>query len=112
MYDTKFKPRAGRPRRTSPEMAAYARQIAADNSREHSRLKRNLIRAIREELTDRQRRVLVMYYARDMTLAQIGKELNVRPSTVSRTLHRGEERLRRCLRYGAQDYLMSVGEEV
>jgi hypothetical protein len=34
-------------------MAAYVQQIASDNTGEHSRLKRNLIRAIKEELTDR-----------------------------------------------------------
>lgn len=111
MHDIKYKPRRGRVRRASPEMAAYVRQIASDNSGEHSRLKRNLIRAIREELTDRQRQVLTMYYIQEMTVNQIGAELEVCPSTVYRTLRRAEQRLFRCLRYGAGSYLKDMGED-
>lgn len=33
------------------DMAVYARQMSADNSQEISRLKRNLIRALREDVT-------------------------------------------------------------
>lgn len=111
MHDIKYKPKRGRVRQTSPEMAAYVRQIASDNSGEHSRLKRNLIRAIREELTDRQRQVLTMYYIQEMTVNQIGAELEVCPSTVYRTLRRAEQRLFRCLRYGAGSYLKDMGED-
>ena len=42
-------------------MAMYSRQMAADNSQEISRLKRNLIRALREDVTDKQRRMLLLY---------------------------------------------------
>lgn len=111
MHDIKYKPKRGRVRQTSPEMAAYVRQIASDNAGEHSRLKRNLIRAIREELTDRQRQVLTMYYLREMTINQIGAELEIYPSTVYRTLRRAEQRLFRCLRYGAGSYLKDMGED-
>ena len=111
MHDIKYKPRRGRVRRASPEMAAYVRQIASDNAGEHSRLKRNLIRAIKEELTDRQRQVLTMYYIQEMTVNQIGAELEVCPSTVYRTLRRAEQRLFRCLRYGAGSYLKDMGED-
>ena len=37
------------------DMAMYSRQIQADNSREISRLKRNLIRCLREDITSKQR---------------------------------------------------------
>lgn len=33
------------------DMAVYTRQMAADNSQEVSRLKRNLIRALKEDVT-------------------------------------------------------------
>ena len=111
MHDIRYKPKRGRVRRASPEMAAYVRQIAADNAGEHSRLKRNLIRAIKEELTPRQRQVLTMYYVGEMSINRIGEELGVCPSTAYRTLHRGEQRLLRCLRYGAGSYLMDMGED-
>lgn len=101
----------GRPRRATAEMTLYARQIAAHNSEEHSRLKRNLIKAIREELTPRQREVLTMYYARSMSMHDIAAVLDVCPSTVSRTLHRAEQRLFRCLRYGAESYLLGMEDE-
>lgn len=107
MRSTKFK---GRPRRASAEMALYARQVAAHNSVEHSRLKRNLIKAIREELTPRQREVLNMYYARNMSVNDVAAALGVYPSTVSRTLKRAEQRLFRCLRYGAESYLLGMEE--
>ena len=37
------------------DMAVYTRQMAADNSQEVSRLKRNLIRALKEDVTAKQR---------------------------------------------------------
>ena len=101
----------GRPRKTSPEMALYARQLAATNSGEHSRLKRNLLKAIREELTPRQREVLTLYYAGGRSAHEIADLLEVCPSTVFRTLKRAEKRLFRCLRYGAQSYLLGMEEE-
>ena len=108
MKSTNYK---GWPRRATAEMTLYARQIAAHNSEEHSRLKRNLLRAIREELTPRQREVLTLYYAKSMSVNDIAALLEVYPSTVSRTLQRAEQRLFRCLRYGAQSYLLGMEEE-
>lgn len=101
----------GRPRKASAEMALYARQMAATNTEEHSRLKRNLLKAIREELTPRQREVLTLYYAGSKSIHEIAALLEVCPSTVFRTLKRGEKRLFRCLRYGAQSYLLGMEEE-
>ena len=91
-------------------MALYARQISADNSTELSRLKRNLITALREDITARQRQVLLMYYAQGLNMREISEELGVDKSTISRTIKRGERRLQRCLRYGAEAYLRSMDE--
>lgn len=93
------------------DMAVYSRQIAGDNSEEVSRLKRNLIRALREDITPKQRQVLLMYYAQGLNMREIGEQLGVDRSTVSRTIKRGEHRLQRCLRYGAEAYLKSMDEE-
>ena len=82
------------------DMAVYARLMAQDNREELSQLQRNLARALGEDVTARQRQVLLLYYAQGMTMEQIAQELGVDRSTVSRTMLRGEERLRRCLRYG------------
>lgn len=56
-------------------------------------------RVIREELTDLQRETLMAYYFQEKTLAQIAADRGVNKSTVCRTLHRAEEKLRRFLRY-------------
>ena len=58
-----------------------------------------LRRVIREELTDLQREVLIAYYFQERTIPQIAEDRGVNKSTVSRTLKRAEERMRRCLRY-------------
>ena len=63
-------------------------------------------------LTRRQRQVLFLYYNENYTMAEIGAQLGVDRTTVSRTLKRGEQRLLRCLRYGGAALLReSFGED-
>ena len=92
------------------DMAVYARAMAADNSAQLSRVKRNLVRALREDVTPRQREVLLLYYAEQLNTRQIGEKLGVDTSTVARTIKRGERRLQRCLRYGAAHLLDELRE--
>ena len=56
-------------------------------------------RVIREELTQLQRETLTDYYFHRMTIPEITARRGVLKSTVSRTLHRAENRLRRYLKY-------------
>lgn len=84
------------------DLAVYARSMAADNSEELGRVKHNLVRALKKDVTPRQREMLLMYYDQKMNMQEIGEKLGVDKSTVSRTIKRGEARLRRCLRYGAE----------
>lgn len=56
-------------------------------------------RVIREELTQNQREILLAYYIQNRTIPQIAEDRRCNKSTVSRTLHRAEEKLRRYLRY-------------
>lgn len=97
-----------RGRHYAADMAVYSRQMAGDNSRELSRLKRNLIRALQEDVTEKQRTVLLLYYAEGYNMREIGEKLGVDKSTISRTIKRGERRLQRCLRYGAEAYLRGM----
>ena len=90
-------------------MAEYARAMAPDNGSEMSRLRRDLGRALREEVTERQRRMLLLYYAEGLNMTEIGQRLGVNKSTVSRTIRRGEKRLQRCVRYGAARLLRENG---
>lgn len=87
------------------DMAVYARTMAEDNVAEQSRLRRNLSRALREDVTARQRDMLYLYYNEGRNMREIGEILGVTKSTVSRTIKRGEARLQRCLRYGAATLL-------
>ena len=94
------------------QMAGYMKELdemdgEADG---HSRLVDNLLRCIREDITPRQREVLLLYYFRGMRQVDIAKQLGVARSTVSRTIQRGERRLKRCLRYGAERYLRTAEE--
>ena len=54
---------------------------------------------IRNELTDFQRDAIIAYYFHRNTISEIAALRGVHKSTVSRTLRRAEEKLRRYLRY-------------
>ena len=56
-------------------------------------------RVMQEELTELQRQTLPAYYFQQQTIPQIAADRGVNKSTVCRTLHRAEEKLRRYLRY-------------
>ena len=56
-------------------------------------------RVIREELTELQRQTLIAYYFQEQTIPEIAAERGVNKSTVSRTLRRAEDKLRRYLKY-------------
>ena len=60
---------------------------------------RRVQRVIQEELTPLQRHALVAYYFQDQTIAQIARERCVNKSTISRTLHRAEKKLKKYLKY-------------
>ena len=94
----------------APRSGSETRAMAADNSAQLSRVKRNLVRALREDVTPRQREVLLLYYAEQLNTRQIGEKLGGDKSTVARTIKRGEARLRRCLRYGAEAFLNAAAE--
>ena len=54
--------------------------------------------------------MMLLYYAEGKNMREISESLGVDKSTVSRTIKRGERRLQRCLRYGAETYLRSMDD--
>lgn len=102
MADTRY--RRGQP--YAADMAVYTRAIAGDNSELVGRLRRNVMLALREDVTPRQRECMLLYYGRGLNMREIGELMGIDKSTVSRTIKRGERRLRRCLRYGADQLLV------
>lgn len=81
------------------DMTVWLRQNADDNSLQLERLRRNLRRAREQELTPRQQDLLRLHYEQKLSVSEIAELLNVNASTVSRTLQRARDRLRRCLQY-------------
>ena len=60
---------------------------------------KRLRKVIREELTDLQREAIVGFYFQEQTISAIARARGVNKSTVCRTLHRAEEKLRKFLKY-------------
>ena len=58
-----------------------------------------LRRVIERELTPKQRDTILAYYFQDKNIPEIAAERGIHKSSVSRCLHRAENRVRRCLRY-------------
>ena len=101
MSDTRYR----RGKAFAADMAAYALAMAEDNSEQMERLRHNVTVALREDVTPRQRECMLLYYEKQLNMRQLGELMGIDKSTVSRTIKRGETRLRRCLRYGAGQLL-------
>ena len=56
-------------------------------------------RVIAEELTELQRDTLTAYYFQELSITDIARLRGVNKSTVCRTLHRAEAKLRKFLKY-------------
>ena len=81
------------------DLAAWERENGEDNSEQLERLRRNLRRVRSAELTPRQAQLLHLYYDLGYSMSGIAGELGIDKSTVSRTISRGRERLKRYVQY-------------
>ena len=81
-------------------LIAYSLSLqGADNRRERERMKRILLRAIRHELTDRQRDCVIMYYLEGMKMKDIADRMKLSKSTVSRHIQSAIRKLRKVASY-------------
>lgn len=71
------------------------------NRRELEEAARLLRIAIQNELTDRQRACLTLYYMERNTMQEIAERLGTTRGNVSKRIKKAVERLRRALRYSA-----------
>ena len=92
MNDTPFDTRSSE---WMGDMTVWLRENAEDNHEQMERLLRNLRKARTQELTPRQQEILTLRYEQNMRVTEIARLLGLNRSTVSRTLHRAQERLRR-----------------
>ncbi len=77
----------------------WQREQQQDNRAQIERLLSKLPVAVDQELTPRQRQMLMMHFHDGMRVTDIARALGVSKSVVSRTLARSTERLFRVLRY-------------
>lgn len=63
------------------------------------KLKRTLVRAIDNELTPRQREVIIMYYYKNISIVRIAEQTGVSPQAVSAAMARARMRLFRIMQY-------------
>ena len=85
--------------KNSQLISYYLSERGSDNRPELVRMKRILSRAIRYELTDRQRECLVMYYLDGMRMKDIARSLCLSTPTVSRHISAATLKLRRIAGY-------------
>ena len=69
------------------------------NNEEKSGAKNAVIMAIDEELTHKQREVLLLYYFEGKSTIEIAKMLGINKSSVSRLLSRAKMRIEKVLKY-------------
>ena len=55
------------------DLAVYTELIADDNKDQINRLKRNLTRALRQDITAKQRQYMMLYYGQNMSMEAIAK---------------------------------------
>lgn len=102
MRGTRYEPRPAQMWRNNEgigDLAAWNRANGEDNSEQLERLRKNLRTARRAELTPRQAEMIHLHYDLGLSVTEIAREQGVYKSSVSRTLRRGRERLKRYLKY-------------
>lgn len=73
-----------------------------NNSAKLKRASSLVVRVIGEELTERQRQCLSLYYFSGLTMPQIARELGINKSSVSRAIVRAKARIERSMKYAMQ----------
>lgn len=70
-----------------------------NNAERLARLKRLMHQVIQCRLTERQKEMLVLYYFEHKSMPEIAQMLEVNKSTVSRTLNRAQNNIRKYLEF-------------
>ncbi len=73
-----------------------------DSGERTAGLKKILLNVINNELTPRQKEIIVLYYFKDMDMVEISKLLGVTPQAVSAAMRRGRLTIFRFLQYYLQ----------
>ena len=80
---------------------SYSSRIGAETNKMSSQRRKFLRRAIGNELTDRQRDCVQLYYGERLTMQEIADELHLTRGTVCKHLQKASARLSHALQYSA-----------
>ncbi|HHX57125.1 MAG TPA: sigma-70 family RNA polymerase sigma factor [Clostridiales bacterium] len=72
---------------------------ASDNSQTIAKVKKVMVEVIKNDLTARQKELIMLYYYKNMKVIEIAEQLNIDHSTVSRTLSRARKNIMERLKY-------------
>lgn len=70
-----------------------------DNEDSRAKLKKILLKVIKNELTPRQNEIIMLYYFKSMDITSIGRQLGITPQAVSAAMSRARLRIFRVLQY-------------
>ena len=66
------------------------RKLLEENESESAdKIKRNLVKIIKNELTSRQSQIIMLYYFKEMNINEIAQTLDISPAAVSVTMKTG-----------------------
>ena len=69
------------------------------NSVEYRKMLRILRKVVDEQLSERQKQYVMLYYYKRMKITQIAQMFGVNKSTVSRTINRARQNIKRYMQY-------------
>ncbi len=71
----------------------------SSDSESRQKLKKILLNIIKNELTPRQKEIIMLYYFKGIDIVRIGEQLNITPQAVSAAMSRAKVRIFRILKY-------------
>ena len=72
---------------------------AETNSELTAKVKKTMAKIIKNDLTPRQREIIMLYYYSGLGVSEIADKLEIAPSTVSRTIKRARDKIYKSLKY-------------
>ena len=73
--------------------------LGLNDDEDGSRVRRVMLKIINNELTPRQKEIIMLYYFKDVDIVSISKRLGVSPQAVSAVMSRARMRMFRILQY-------------
>ena len=81
------------------EIRAILKEDSGDSEELTGKLKRTMLKVIKNELTPRQKEIIMLYYFKDMDIVHIAGLLEITPQAVSSVMKRARLKIYRYLQY-------------